>query len=103
MVKVGDKRICVCATMFQNTLKIPHRTILNWLGRGKDGMVKTSKYSPHQERTKGKNASDKERVCMANLFVDQLDKVPSHYCPKTYPWPYDFKNATDVHHKYATG
>ena len=79
-LKVGDERIRVCATMFQNTLKIPHRTILNWLGKGKDGMVKTSKYSPQQERSKGKNASDKERARIANLFMDQLSKVPSHYC-----------------------
>ena len=102
-LNVGDERVRVCTTMFQNTIKIPHRTILIWLERGKDGIVKTSKYSSQQERTKGKNASEKERVPKANLFVDQLTKVPSHYCrqstAKTYLWPHD--NTTDVHRKYC--
>ena len=35
-LKVRQTRVRVCATMFQNTLKIPHCTILNWLKNGKD-------------------------------------------------------------------
>ena len=104
-LKVEDQRIRVCTKMFQNTLQIPHRTIIYWLDKGKDGMIRSTKYSPMQERTKGKNAHDKERVRLANIFVDQLDKVPSHYCRKSstkkYLWPYDFKSAQDVYTNYC--
>jgi hypothetical protein len=102
-LKVEDQRIRVCTKMFQNTLQIPHRTIIYWLDKGKDGMIRSTKYSPMQERTKGKNAHDKERVRLANIF-DQLDKIPSHYCRKSstkkYLWPYDFKSAQDVYTNY---
>jgi hypothetical protein len=104
-LKVRETRVRVCVTMFQNTLKIPHRTILNWVENGKDGMTPSTRFSPKQQRTEGKNAKDKERVRLANLFVEGLDKVPSHYCrkssTKSYLWPYDFANFKDVHDKYC--
>ena len=104
-LKVRQTHVRVCATMFQNTLKILHCIILNWLKNSKDGMTPSTKFSPTQHRKEGENAKDKERVCLANSFVDGSDKVPSHCfrksSTKNYLWPYDFANFKDVHNKYS--
>ncbi|CAB4014572.1 Hypothetical predicted protein [Paramuricea clavata] len=71
-------------------------------GKGRNDRI--NQILTNARKNQRENAHDKERVCLANIFVDQLDKVPSHYCRKSstkkYLWPYDFKSAQDVYTNY---
>ena len=103
-LKVGDRKIRVCAKMFEQTIMIPHRTILHWLENTSHGLTKTSDSSPKQSRTEGKAREDKQRMQDAKTFLEKLDKVPSHYCrasTQKYLWPGEFKSSADVHRAYV--
>lgn len=107
-LKVGegsDDRVRVCATMFENTFAIPHRTILSWISKSTHGLPSTAPKSDDQQRTNGQYAVSIQKTNLAGEFIDKLDKVPSHYCrsstQKLYVWPNDFKSAADIHGKYV--
>ena len=103
-LKLGEKRVRVCAHMFSATLVVPRRTVLNWIGDAEHSLPTSPIYAKKKKLKETCQNRANKRI-LAKAFLTQLDKVPSHYCRKSstknYLWPGDFPSSADIHRRYT--
>lgn len=74
-LKLGEKKVQVCRTMFLNTLAVGRRQVEGWMKSSLPGVPSTKKSCTT------KNISDAKKNLLE--FLDLLPKMPSHYCRST--------------------
>lgn len=74
-LNVGCKHVPVCKKMFLNTLDLKEWTVQNWVSNASYGTPESSTVMSNQPRCK-----NEESIQFLNTFLDNLPKLPSHYC-----------------------
>lgn len=75
-LKLSDKKVRVCRTMFINTLAIGEKQVAGWIKSSLSGSPSCNKPSATV-----KNISEAKKTLLE--FLDWLPKIPSHYCRST--------------------
>lgn len=99
-LKVGNNNIPVCKKMFLSTLGLREWQVHNWVTHSKHGIS--------NENTNGKKGTRELIPRSGNVFMRQflenLNKLPSHYCRKDSQKLYleqSFANITELYGAYA--
>ena len=99
-LRVRDKREEVCRDMFLSTLGLTDKTVYDWVNNSEGGV-------PKPKRPRKKSAREvqfAEAREHASTYLNELPKVPSHYCrhnsKKLYLEPM-FHSMADLHREYV--
>lgn len=77
---IGASSVPVCKTMYLNTLCLGEWSVKNWVETSMHGMNESTEYKTTKRPKKHDNF--KEQKALLNQFLEQLNKLPSHYCRK---------------------
>ncbi|KAL5246393.1 hypothetical protein ACI65C_013801 [Semiaphis heraclei] len=83
-LKVKDAYLCVCKTMFLNTLGLGEKQVLTWCLTAKD--TELNIYETNKEKNKRSTmriTPEKIKRKFVTEFLEKLPKLPSHYCRKS--------------------
>ena len=100
-LKISDsERIPVCKEMFMNTFNIREKQLRNWVSNsaGLKGMYPKPERQPQKN-----NKSSKKKHESAEMFLDSLNYIDSHYCRKNSNKKYvdsQIKNMAKLLHLY---
>ncbi|KAK6191297.1 hypothetical protein SNE40_003024 [Patella caerulea] len=99
-LKKENERVSVCRNMFLATLGVNDKTVYEWLkGNSHAGIPKTAAVTKRRV-----SVSNTEKVNYARHFLNELPKLPSHYCrsssKKNYLEPV-FTSASELYKVYV--
>lgn len=104
-LKVKDAYLCVCKTMFLNTLGLGEKQVLTWCLTAKD--TELNNYETNKEkniRSTMRITPEKIKRKFVSEFLEKLPKLPSHYCRKStsrlYFEPY-IKSISQLYNMYG--
>lgn len=77
---IRDVAVPVCKTMFLNTLCLGEWSVRDWVHRSNYGMNESTEYSVRNRPKRHDNFE--ENTSLLKTFLEQLNKLPLHYCRK---------------------
>ncbi|CAG9772313.1 unnamed protein product [Ceutorhynchus assimilis] len=100
-LKAGKENISVCKKMVLSTLGLREWQVNNWVDHSKYGINEGKK---NQKKSEGILGSFRVPNEFMNTFIDNLNKLPSHYCRKDTNKMYleqSFTTITELYNVYV--
>ena len=101
-LRVGEQRILVCKDMFLSTLGLHEKMVYKWVNAADSGVPEQAATRDEvEDHEEGQPLSAKGH---AKVFLDELPKVPSHYCRATTSKQYIeplFTTMKELHDEYT--